>query len=61
MEELMSKYAFMAFIQRMALAGPPEKLAGRAAFSSVGIDMGFAGGVVVVGVTGGAVGAVLQG
>ena len=53
----MSKYTFMAFIQHIASAGSPEKLAGRAAFSSVGVDMVFAGGAVVVGVTGGAVGA----
>ena len=42
----------MAFIQRMALAGSPEKSAGRAALSSgVVVDMGVVDGVE--GVTGG--------
>ena len=48
----MWKYALMAFIQRMALAGSPEKSAGRAALSSgVVVDMGVVGGVE--GATGG--------
>ena len=53
MEELISKYTFMAFIHRMVSAGSPKKSAGRAAFSSVGIDMGVA---VVAGVAGGTMG-----
>ena len=48
----MWKYALMAFIQRMASAGSPEKSAGRAALSSgVVVDMGVVSGVE--GVTGG--------
>ena len=53
MEELISKYTFMAFIHRMVATGSPEKSAGRAAFSSVGVDMGVA---VVAGIAGGTVG-----
>ena len=54
----MRKYALMAFIQHMALAGSPEKSAGSAALSSgVVVDMGVVDGVkgvaVVFGVTGG--------
>ena len=48
----MWKYALMAFIQRMAAAGSPEKPAGRAALSSgMVVDMGVVDGVE--GVTGG--------
>ena len=48
----MWKYALMAFIQRMASAGSPEKSAGRAALSSgMVVDMGVVDGVE--GVTGG--------
>ena len=48
----MWKYALMAFIQHMALAGSPEKSAGRAALSSgVVVDMGVVDGVE--GITGG--------
>ena len=48
----MWKYALMAFIQHMALAGSPEKSAGRAALSpGVAVDMGMVDGVE--GVTGG--------
>ena len=48
----MWKYALMAFIQCMASAGSPEKLAGRAALSSgVVVDMGVVDDVE--GVTGG--------
>ena len=48
----MWKYALMAFIQRMASAGSPEKSAGRAALSSgIVVDMGVVDGVK--GVTGG--------
>ena len=42
----MWKYALMAFIQRMASAGSPEKLAGSAALSSrVAVDMAVTDGV----------------
>ena len=42
----MRKYALMAFIQHMALAGSPEKSAGRAALSSgMAVDMGAVDGV----------------
>ena len=48
----MWKYALMAFIQRMASAGSPEKSAGSATLSSrVVVDMGVTDGVE--GVTGG--------
>ena len=48
----MWKYALMAFIQRMASAGSPEKSAGRATLSSgMVVDMGVVDGVE--GVTGG--------
>ena len=48
----MWKYALMAFIQRMALAGSPEKSAGRAALSSgMVVDIGVVNGVK--GATGG--------
>ena len=52
MDALLRKYALMAFIQCMALAGSPEKSAGRAALSlGVAEDMGVVDGVE--GVTGG--------
>ena len=42
----MRKYALMAFIQRMASPGSPEKSAGRTALSSgVVVDMGVVNGV----------------
>ena len=42
----MWKYVLMAFIQRMASASSPEKLAGWAALSSgVAVDMGVTNGV----------------
>ena len=48
----MWKYVPMAFIQRMASAGSPEKSAGRAALSSrMVVDMGVVDGVE--GITGG--------
>ena len=53
----MWKYALMAFIQCMASAGSPGKLAGRAALSSgVVVDMGVANGVEGVAVVFGGVG-----
>ena len=53
---LMRKYALMAFIQRMALVGSPEKPAGSAAFSLGVVEgMGVAVGVEgVIGIFGGA-------
>ena len=48
----MWKYALMAFIQRMASAGSPEKSAGRATLSS-GVVVDRGGADNVKGVTGG--------
>ena len=61
MDMLMWKYALMAFIQHIALAGSPEKLAGSAALSSgMVVDMGVAGGVKGVAVVFGGAGGKLH-